>query len=293
MIGIESVSLRSLFSLWRSAQHIRSLVLAIVPISIVDSAYTWLCVSEFGLSGEANPITRWMFQANLSVIWLALNVLVPFICAAILGSYCILLKSEEHLAATAFSVVFSIRVMTDCYHITQYHYKLLAAHPLILIAGVFTFILTRRVILNEGDLGWADLGALLSALRGGFYSTVAFIDRVRLRNFERHPFKSIAQEETSAYGVKGVIRRMKSGKLLLLTLILALSPILVLILLEFAAEYMGIQSIKPRFRQLGIVTEIQGKIFLVGFFLILIMLVALVYAMTSIFDILARRSEQP
>jgi len=250
---------------------------------MVDAIYTWLNITEHGLFSELNPLMRWMFEADLTVLWFLVGASVSFVCLVLLGSLYVSAKDRgrSHIA-TAFSAILTVRNMAAAYNVT-YYYSLLKYPQALLLTAIPFFLLIRYLLLHEDSLTWVNFRRLLWVLRDNVEMTLLFLDWDSVGNF----FKRIAGRSPQI-GIGPVsfprARGKKKVRLPILVLLLVLIPFLLLFLLQFMLDYFLTQSIPSWYRELGIVSEIQGAIFLVGFFSIIVALAVVLYLIMSIWE---------
>jgi len=274
----ENRNLWSLAKLWWSNPWIRILVVSTVPLSLIDDAYTWMYVKEFGLVAEINPFTRFFFRIDLGIIWAVLNALVPFICMVLLGSLYESLRGEsKSWIATAFSALFTLKMLTAFYHAFYFNFALSLVATL---TGFLSFVLVRHVLISEGEVKWEGIRRGLWIKWLGFTSNIAKVNQKDMMSFVRKVIGETSNEFTSGNNWK----KLKGSKLLLLLLAFLILPVLTIRLIEFLAELMGIRSLPSWMQGLGMVSQTQGAMFLLAFILTLVIVGVLMYILLSVFS---------
>jgi hypothetical protein len=276
-------SLSRLLSLWWSDRLIRFLVLLFIPTAFLDGIYTSWNIAKHGLLGELNPLIRWLFQRGLGNYWVFIDVLGSFLCAALLGSYFIgSTDKAKTWMATVFSAIFTLRIGIDCYHIIHY-YAYHGFYQTMLLIGASSFILT------EGSLLFGDevKRSLLSILND-IGTALILTDQVSLsRKLFEEPRRTLLKLGKLRARVKPSLTRIKAVKILLLLLALVLVPVASLSLIQFIANCMGVEALPKWLKALGIVEQVQGQFFLIGFAVILAMLAVLIYIILSMLDVIS------
>jgi len=269
---------------WWRGRRIRVLTLAVIPLSLIDAYYTQLYISKFGVEGEANPIVRHMFEAGLGVYWPLLNTTASFVLTALLASSILLLYGDlQTIARAVFSAMMGVRTAMDTYYIIH-DLRLIELRWSIVAVGVLAFVVCENAIkpwLNIGSLiretlhlfGEISPSRSLAALVGSI--------QVRLGVFSNLPRSQRGQGFTTMSG------RLKDRRLLKPILILVLSPLALFIFLQLSQNLVS-ETVPSYLRSLGTVTEIQGQLFLISLAVIILVLILVMYAVTSIFTILTR-----
>jgi hypothetical protein len=72
---------------------------------------------------------------------------------------------------------------------------------------------------------------------------------------------------------------------------LILVPLATLTFLQILMNISGVENLPRWLRSLGVVTELQGKLFLVGLVAIVAMILGMVYAVATLFEILGKREK--
>lgn len=279
----QHVSLSWYLKAWSSRKWVSFLVYSIIPTSIVDAIYTWVNIAEHGLFSELNPLMRWMFKADLTVLWFLVGASISFVCLALLGSLYVSAgdRGRAHIA-TAFSAILTLRNVAAAYNVV-YYYSLLKYPQAMLLTAIPSFLSIRYFLLHENSFTWVNFRRLLWVLRDKVEMTLLLLDWGSVGKF----FKRIAGRSPQI-DIRPVsfplARRKKRVRLLILVSLLVLMPFLLLGLLQFMLDYFLTKSIPSWYRGLGIVSEIQGAIFIVGFFSIIVAIGVILYLIMSIWE---------
>jgi len=242
----------NVFSAWKTVWSTRIIVCVFVGTSLFDVTFTYLLVDRMGAMGEVNLMIRWFFELNILPIWACMAVFASFLCGAILGSSCIVLKSRARIISVLlFSTAISTRVGTNFYMATLY-LGLEQFSGLLLPIGLMIFILT-----------WKMLG--------------------RTRRYEDTPRMRISIKPSHRQG-----RRLR---IMMVVGALVLIPLATLGFLQVLMSISGVENLPRWLRSLGVVTELQGRLFLVGIMAIIVMIAAMIYAVITLFEFLGRKNE--
>jgi len=284
-------SLPSFLKLWWTNTRIRLLVVLMTFLGIIDGFFTSIWIERHGIAGEVNPLAKWLFGSELAIVWLVTNVFASFFCGVILASSCLILEEgKRRFVALLSSLLVAVRTLVDGFY-AIYYFNLGFLGPIVLALGAVVFIASRN-ILTYGYLGspfglfvapskyLRDLRLILATARIVLVQLVqGRVDMQTLRSTEYVSNSSLA-------------KRLRNTRLILWVATIVIAPTLTLSLIQLLTLVSGTQSLPRWLRSLGIVTAIQGQLFLVSFILIIIMLIVLFYAFSSIFEILAERRRE-
>ena len=274
----KSMNLEALSRLWWSNPWTRIFVVSIIPISLIDDVYSWIYIGEYGLAGEVNPVTRFFFQSNLSIVWAVLNALVPFILMALLGSLCETHRGEsKSWIASAFSALFTLKILVVFHHAHCFNMTL---SLLSMFICLLSFVSVRCMLLDEDAVKLASIRNRLWIRWLSISGNVAGISWTRMQGFVG---KSIS--ETSSE-FKGCIawKRFRGYQLLLLLLAFLVLPVLLLKFIDLLADLLGIRSLPFWEAGLGIVSWHQAVMFLLTFIVMLSVVCVIMYLLLSVFS---------
>jgi len=255
-------------------------------LGVVDGFFTSIWIERHGIEGEVNPLAKWLFGSELAIVWLLTNVLVSFFCGVILASSCLILENgKRRFVALLYSLLVAARTVVDGFYVI-YYFGLGLLGPIVLALGAVVFIASRN-ILSYGYVG--SLFGLFDALSNYWRDlrlTVATA-RIALVQLTQGRVDVQTSRSTDHVSKSNLAKRLRGGRLILWVAAIVIAPILTLSLIQLLTILSGTQSLPRWLRSLGIVTAIQGQLFLVSFILIIVMLIVLFYAFSSIFEILA------
>jgi len=260
-------------------------------LGIVDGFFTSILIERHGIEGEVNPLAKWLFGSELAIVWLVANVSVSFFCGVILASSCLILEDgKRRFVASLFSLLITARIIVDGLYVI-YYLGLGSLGPIVLAIGAVVLTASRN-ILAYGYVGsplglfgtpssyWRDLKLTVATLR------IALV-KIAHERVGVQTSRSAEHFEKSNLGKKLCGRR-----LMLWVAAIVITPILTLSLIQFLTVISGAQSLPRWLRSLGIVTAVQGQLFLVSFILIIVMLIVLFYAFSSVFEILTETRQK-
>jgi hypothetical protein len=160
MKNLSTLTLRELFTGWWAVRWIRTLVLILIPIGIIDTVYTIGMTRIYGYEIEFNPITRELLAAGYWLPWSFFNIMgFTFFCM-MTGSYYLHTRSSLSGPDTfVFSFIIALRIAMVGYNVTFYYLPWVAGmvYPPFW-AAAFTFIfslyLMNMLLKRQYDISW-------------------------------------------------------------------------------------------------------------------------------------------
>jgi len=291
-LGVSRRSSRpSFLKLWWTNIRIRLLVILMAFLGVVDGLFTSIWIERHGIEGEVNPLARWLFGSELAIVWLLTNVSVSFFCGVILASSCLILENgKRRLVALLSSLLVAARTVVDGFYVI-YYFDLGFLGPIVLALGAVVFIASRNILIYGQVRSPFGLLDKLSNYSRDLRLSVATA-RIFLVQLAQNRVN--VQTSTSAEYVSksNLAKKLRERRLILWIATIVIAPILTLSLIQVLTFLSGTESLPRWLRSLGIVTAIQGQLFLVSFILIIAMLIVLFYAFSSIFEILAETRQK-
>ncbi|MFQ6085112.1 MAG: hypothetical protein ACE5OY_02450 [Candidatus Bathyarchaeia archaeon] len=283
-------------TLWWVNPFVRFLVLCMALVGVLDSLYTLLLVGKYGLYGEANLLIRWFFERNLELMWAALNILITFLGAGVIGSFLITLESPtaRFPTITVLSTMVTVRVLMNLNHVVNYH-KITGPMANLGLVGLSTFITVEGVLVYTSFRDrirrlWDDIDTCLSQ-----WTLSNFVGWLKRGGKRMHEIVRAGPKRV------GKIKGIRKTRLLLLLLALIALPFILLTLIDAMATLMGIESVSEWIKFVawtrrppgaastgGWFTQVQGRIYLVSFGLIIVFFAIMMYVVMSIWDMLSK-----
>ena len=284
-------SLPSFLKLWWTNIRIRLLVILMAFLGVIDGFFTSIWIERHGIEAEVNPLARWLFGSELAIVWLLTNVFVSFFCGVILASSCLILENgKRRLVALLSSLLVAARTVVDGFYVI-YYFGLGFLGPIVFALGAVVFIASRNILIYGHFGSLSGLFNVLSNYRRDLTLTLATA-RIALFRLAQQRANVETSRSTEHVGKSDLARRLRGRSLILWVAAIVITPILTLSLIQALTILSGTQSLPRWLRSLGIVTAIQGQLFLVSFILIIAMLIVLFYAFSSIFEILAETRQK-
>ncbi len=143
-----------MFTLWWEEKWVRTLVLLLTPVGIIDATYTVLLFNSLGSGFEYNPLVRLALESHLWWVWFFIDAISFFIFIMMAGSY--YLHTRNSLVANRTGLVsglVSMRVGLAAHNVIRFY----AVFPAIL-GGIFftgiTFIIMDSLLDRTNDVSW-------------------------------------------------------------------------------------------------------------------------------------------
>lgn len=276
---------RTIANTWRSQANIRALVLIVTALAALDSGYTAMWISQRGLAGEANPLIKSLFEAGWGPVWGIANILVTFLGAVFLGSCVVALQDRGRAyPVVGLSLLATLKIVLALYHLIQV-YNTLEFAWILWLAGTVTFLSTRELLDKGRLLDWDQAAHLVRQLRNDV-STFVIFSRAPKAKPATTDVKPIRVSRIESH--RGSVLRDK--RLFFWLGVIVLAPVLGLSLVELLLQMSGVLDLPRWMRGLGMVSEQQGRLFLVVFATILLTIAILIYSIVAVFEILANET---
>ncbi len=151
---LSTMTTSQMFTLWWEEKWVRTLVLLLTPVGIIDATYTVLLFNSIGSSFEYNPIVRIALESHLWWVWFFIDAISFFVFIMMAGSY--YLHTRNSLVANRTGLVsglVSLRVGLAAHNVIRFY----AFFPAIL-GGIFftgiTFIIMDSLFDRTSDVTW-------------------------------------------------------------------------------------------------------------------------------------------
>jgi len=143
MTYLRDLTIRELSTTWWSKPWIRTIVLLLIPIGIVDVYYTLLATDRYGVDVEFNPITRFFLGNDLWLPWAIMNIIGFSLFCMLAGSYYLHTRGNLEGPNTLWlSLIIALRLGLAVYNITYFYIPFVVTVYPPLWTGVFTFTIT-------------------------------------------------------------------------------------------------------------------------------------------------------
>ncbi len=224
---------------------------------------------------------RYSFVQNVGLFWLVGNVVLSLVAGLLLAR--LFERSHEgdrRYFAITLAALTALKMLVAMSHINLAYPNNSAWLLTILSAAAVFYLVDKSLLSNK----LPDLAAFPREI----VSVLSYVTR-RIINFD---LRTVYSSAATAPAIQ-VQKRKKPvrGRLVLWLFVAVLAPIILLVFLEALMQLAGITGLPRWLRSLGIVTAIQGQVMLIAFASIIITIALVVYAISSLFDLLARGGE--
>ena len=154
---LDSISTQELITTWWSKAWIRYLVLMLLPIGMIDVAYTLVATERYGIAVEFNPITRFFLSNNLWLPWAIMNIVGFALFCMLAGSYYLKTRDEAAGPNTMWlSLILALRIGLASYNVTYFYIPFMVTiYPplwVFLFTFTITFVLMDRLLTRRDDI---------------------------------------------------------------------------------------------------------------------------------------------
>lgn len=277
--SLATMTSKQMFSLWWNERWIRTLVILLSPIGLIDAIYTYLLFHTFGMNYEYNPLVRMALTSNFWFIWFVVDVVSFSVFAMIAGSYYLHTRSSIFDSRVGWlSGIVAFRVGAAIYNVLLF-YGLAPAALGGMVVTVLIFLAGNKLLNRTTDVSWAGFKGYWRAKYDRLH------DRFLLRGL---PGESRIEADTHMTdeevkpqtGISRVwLKRM--AYLTLALMIFFLTPFA----LGVVAEVTGVGSFTDIYGPLMFWNELSGTGFLVGFGVIIIMIAVIMFLILKAFNV--------
>ncbi|MBS7655709.1 hypothetical protein KEJ50_04320 [Candidatus Bathyarchaeota archaeon] len=244
--------------------------------SLIDSYYTMISISRYGVFGEKNPFALFLFKLGLSKLWLIINVITGFLIVTLFFLLINYLNGRvKYFLLSFFSVLLTIKILISIRYFCIFHFNF-NIEPALIGLGILIFILITLALTPKQETA-KFFKEVLNDLNDLIFPSPKL--KVELK------MKPIVKQS------KWKKSKLKNKKLWILLATIILCPFITLNLLQLLWKISKIQEVPKWLRSLGIVTQMQGILYLISFLLILIMLAVMIYSITAVFEIFTHHNK--
>jgi hypothetical protein len=247
-----------------------------VAFSTLDVYYTIVLINTYGVFGERSPIASFLFKVGLIKLWLIINPILGFIAVLAFFLFINYLQGiVKYFALNLFALLLTIKILISIRYICFFH---LSVNPSLINLGILIFMLTIFVLMPKQKIAkfFKEILNILSDL------ILIFISPRFKTEFK---MKAIVKQD------KKEESKLKNKKLWISLATVILCPFITLSLLQLFWRLSKIQETPKWLKSLGIVTQIQGALYIASFILIIVMLTIMIYSVTVIFEVFAQSNK--
>ncbi|MCK4568089.1 MAG: hypothetical protein KAU48_12360 [Candidatus Thorarchaeota archaeon] len=279
-----------MFTLWWDEKWVRTLVLLLTPVGIIDATYTVLLFNSLGSGAEFNPIVRIALESQLWGVWFFIDALSFFIFIMMAGSY--YLHTRNSLVANRTGLVsglVSLRVGLAAHNVIRFY----AGAPAVL-GGMFftclTFIIMVSLLDRTSDVTWQGLRQWWRHRTDRFHD-YRLIKKAKKSNLgdETQLDEEIEREisaellKTTETNEPGYSKNWPKRVLYLLGAVTLF--IFMPFFLVFLGDWTGVTSFTDIYGPLVFWNELSAPAFLLGFVSICLFTAGIMYLVLRSFDV--------
>lgn len=273
------------WSSWTLNSAAREVVALLIGLTVADMVLTWTLISLYGVTGETNPLTRWLFQVGLGYLWLPMNLILTAVGAVMLTSIYVLATEKTKLtAALGLALFVALKWLAALSHISFIY-----QNPTLWIATVISmgaiFLATYRLLAKGIIVDFGLWHRAASVILDDMSTSIITFNVSRVKHLIADIRKSTGRVQPQ---VPLASTHAFNKRLLVWIGIIVLGPLIAFGLIELIIALTGVNEIPRWLRALGIVEEAQGRAMLLIMVAIFAIVGVLVYAITSVLDILAQ-----
>lgn len=195
MKRVEAISTEELITTWWGKPWIRYLVLALLPIGVIDVAYTLAATSLYGIEVEFNPITQFFLSHNLWLPWSIMNIVGFALFCMLAGSF--YLKTRDLPAGPNtmwLSLILALRIGLASYNITYFYIPFLITIYPPLWVGIFmsivTFVLMDKLLTRRDDITKRSIKSFFTVRLSNFHDRKL----IKIATAGAKPMKPVREE---------------------------------------------------------------------------------------------------
>ncbi len=277
---MDSITTQELVTHWWSRAWIRNLVFLLLPIGIIDVAYTLVATATYGIAVEFNPITRFFLSNNLWLPWSIMNIVGFALFCMLAGSYYLKTRDEPAGPNTMWlSLILALRIGLASYNITYFYIPFLVTVYPPLWVGLFTFtitfILMDKLLTRRDDITRRTIKSYFTVRLSNIH------DRRLIRNASAgtKPVEPVKQEILKTTLQKSVWAKRAAYLTMAVLMIVAMAGSI-----EFIGVFSGLIAWSDRAVPFYVFTEFTSRWFLVTVVGIILFLSFSMYFIVKAFD---------
>ncbi|MEM3392647.1 MAG: hypothetical protein QW487_04020 [Candidatus Bathyarchaeia archaeon] len=239
----------------------------IVASSLFDAYYTITLIGKYGVFGEKNPIVLFLFNLGLGSIWVIANIVLGFVVVFMFFLFISYLRNMiKYLMINFFALLFTIKMLISIHYLFLHFSVSFSLTNL----GVLIFILTVLVLIPKQSI--------INFLK----KNLNILNDLTLI-FTSPKFKIEFKLERPVKCER--MNKLKDKRLWISLITVILCPFITLVLLQLFWKLSKIQEMPKWLKGLGIVTKVQGILYIASFILIIFMLTIMIYSLMTIFEV--------
>ncbi|MFW9888018.1 MAG: hypothetical protein ACFFER_07550 [Candidatus Thorarchaeota archaeon] len=284
MRSLSTITPKQFCTMWWGTRWIRTLVLLLIPVGIIDAAFTLLVTWQLGWEIEFNPITQFFLSTGLWPVWALMNIGGFALFSMLAGSYYLHTRRDIRGPDSSWlALIIALRVAMAAYNVTYYFIPFyISLYPPIWIGFttfVLSFIMFDKLLSRTEDFTWRDFKRQVSAR----------INSIRDARLIRAASKDAPLGETTGGTITSqpITPRSKSVWLKRGAYLFGAAAAIVLMtmVIEFVGTASGLIAAREQFGAYYVFTDYSGRWFLVSLCTILFFIGLSMYMIIRAFDV--------
>ncbi|MFX1330395.1 MAG: hypothetical protein ACFE9W_02465 [Promethearchaeota archaeon] len=284
MRSLSTITPKQFCTMWWGTRWIRNLVLLLIPIGIIDAAFTLLVTWQLGWEIEFNPITQFFLSAGLWPVWALMNIGGFALFSMLAGSYYLHTRKDVRGPDSSWlALIIALRVAMAAYNVTYYFIPFyISLYPPIWIGFatfVLGFIMFDKLLSRTDDFSWRDFKRQVSARINSIHdarliraaSKVAPIDEPMTGTITSQPNTPMS---ASSWLKRGAYLCGAAAAIILMTMVI-----------EFVGTASGLIAARGQFGAYYVLTDYSGRWFLVSLCMILFFIGLSMFMIVRAFDV--------
>lgn len=279
-----------MFTLWWEEKWVRTLVLILTPVGIIDATYTVLLFNVLGPSAEFNPIVRIALESQLWWVWFFIDAISFFIFIMMAGSY--YLHTRNSLVANRTGLVsglVSLRVGLAAHNVIRFYAGFPAVLGGIIFTGI-TFIIMVSLLDRTSDVTWQGIKQWWKHRTDRFHDYRLIKKTKKSKRGDETQLDEQIEREISAELPKATEtdtpRYSSNWRKRIIYLLGAVALFIFMpFFLVFLGEVTGVSSFSDIYGPLVFWNELSAPAFLLGFLSICLFTAGIMYLILRSFDV--------
>jgi hypothetical protein len=256
-------------------------VLLLIPVGVIDAAFTLLVTSELGWEIEFNPITKFFLSAGLWPVWALMNIGGFALFSMLAGSYYLHTRKDIRGPDSSWlALIIALRVAMAAYNVTYYFIPFyISLFPPIwvgIFTGILSFVIFDKLLSRPDDFSWRDLKRQVGARIGSIQD--ARLIKAASKDAPHGEFTGGTSQPTSPVSKTTWLKR---GAYLTGA---AVAIIMMTMTIEIVGTATGLIAARGEFGAYYVLTDYSGRWFLASLCIILFFIGLSMYMIVRAFD---------
>ena len=279
-----------MFTLWWEEKWVRTLVLLLTPVGIIDAIYTVLLFNSLGSGFEYNPIVRIALESHLWWVWFFIDAISFFFFIMMAGSYYLHTRNSVLANRTGLvSGLVSVRIGLAAHNVIRFY----AGFPAIIGGILFTcivFIIMSSLLDRTSDVTWRGFKQYWKHRTDRFhdYRLMKKVAKSSIGD-ETQLDEQIEKEISAELPENTETKETGYSKIWLKRILYLLGAVALFIFMPFFLVYIGdvtgVSAFSDIYGPMVFWNELSAPAFLIGFLAICVFTAAIMYLILRSFEV--------